>query len=220
MDVLKMGEKLIAKESDYTSGSLGWFGKGVNDAYDLYLVENSSKNLVLIIFMKIQFIFEDSNTLKWSRLDKQVFVSMFESAIKGKWGNNRLLKSLPSGKKVLLDFRFESLIDSWAISEHWEVHVKKIKKGGFSQSSVSHLHGNVSLDSEDIHFTHKGNGHSQRGIVHEFGHMLGLPDEYEVGTTHASDYSSIMNRGETVSSRHDAVYVNWLDKILKSKGIK
>ena len=35
--VLKSGEKLIAKETDYRSGSIGWFGTGVNDAYDIYL---------------------------------------------------------------------------------------------------------------------------------------------------------------------------------------
>lgn len=60
MDVLKPGEKIIAKEIDYTSGTLGWFNGGVNDAYDIYLVEDATKHLTLILFMKIQVLFEAS----------------------------------------------------------------------------------------------------------------------------------------------------------------
>lgn len=219
MKILKSGEKLIAKETDYTSGSIGWFGRGVNDAYDIYLVEDLSKNLILILFMKIQFIFESSSSMTWSSSDKKVFVSRFESVINRKWGNKRLLKTLSTGKKVYIDFRFESLIGGWSITEHWEVHVKKIKKGAFSRSSVNPKTGKVNLDSEDFTPVRKRGGGIQRGIIHEFGHMLGLPDEYEVGI-HTKDFHSIMNGGELIRSRHDAVYIKWLDKVLAKKGIK
>lgn len=50
-DVLRPGEKLIARQRDYTSGSIGWFGRGVNDAYDLYFVENTNGSFTLILFM-------------------------------------------------------------------------------------------------------------------------------------------------------------------------
>ena len=214
MAVLKPGEKLIAKNKDYSSGSIGWFGGGVNDAYDLYLVENPEKNLVLIIFMKIQFIFEDSGSMTWSLFDKNSFVSSFVTAIDTKWGFNRLLKILPSGKKVTIDFRFETITDSWSVTEHWEVHVKKIKKGTFSTSSVNPITGKVNLDSEDLTPVNKMGGGIQRGIVHEFGHMLGLPDEYKVGTPYEKDFSSIMNGGESIKDRHDLIYMKWLDKVL------
>lgn len=64
---LKPGERLIAKETDYTSGSIGYFGRGVNDAYDLYLVEEVTGNYILILFMKLQFLLENSSSLKWTK---------------------------------------------------------------------------------------------------------------------------------------------------------
>lgn len=213
MKVLKSGEKLIVKETV----AWWWFHKGVSDPlYDIYLVEDSSKNLILVIFMKIQFIFEKSKKMPWSLFDKNVFVKRFEHVINEKWGNKRLLKSLYKGKKVYLDFRFESTI-SWSISEHWEVHVKKATKK-FEISSVIRRKRRVNLDSND--FTPKkfrNQKETQRGIVHEFGHMLGLRDEYKVGSLYVKDVLSIMNHGESIRDRHDYVFIKWLDKILAEK---
>lgn len=220
MKILQSGEILIAKETDYTSGSIGLFGWGVNDAYDIYLAEDLSKNLILILFMKIQFIFDDSSSAPWTSLEKRIFVRRFESTINRKWGNKRLLKTISKGKNVYIDFRFESIIEGWSTTEHWEVHVKKIKKGAFSTSSVNPFTGRVNLDSEDFSTIPKKGGGRQRGIVHEFGHMLGLPDEYKLGTTHAKDFHSIMNGGELIRGRHDSVYIKWLDEVLTQKGIK
>ena len=132
-----------------------------------------------------------------------------------------MLRTLPtSGRLIHIDCRFNSRIGSWSITEHWEVHVKKIKPGTFATSSVSPLTGHVNLDSEDLAYRNKLGGGRQRGLVHEFGHMLGLPDEYKVGSPHSADVQSIMNAGEALRPRHDSVYVRWLDDVLAEKGIQ
>lgn len=213
MTVLQKGETLIAHESNYTTGALK-----INDAYDLYLVKPASGGYRLIIFMKLQFFFQDSGKYKWSTVDKTKFVNDWRTAVKTKWGN-RALKTLPSGKQIWLNFRFETQIDGW-MYDHWEITVKKIKPGGFSQSYVTPGKGEVMLDSEDLTFVNKGHSQKQRGVTHEFGHMLGIDDEYTKSSPHKTDYRSIMNRGETVLNRHDAVYMKWLNKIIKDKGIK
>ncbi len=213
MPVLNAGEKLIAHESDITSGELQ-----INDAYDLYLAKLTSGNYRLVVFMKLQFFFENSGTHKWTTAGKTAFVNKWRTAVKSKWGN-RVIKNLSGGKKVDLDFRFKTQIDGWML-DHWEITVKKIRPGGFSQSYVNPGWGNVSLDSEDLTLVRKGHGQRQRGVVHEFGHMLGINDEYLKSSPHKTDYRSIMNRGETILNRHNAPYIKWLDKKLKENGIK
>lgn len=213
MGVLTAGETLIAHESDITSGELN-----INDAYDLYLARLRTGSYRLVVFMKLQFFFEDSSKYKWSTGDKAAFVNKWKIAVKSKWAN-RVIKNLSGGKKVDIDFRFQTQIDGWML-DHWEITVKKIKPGGFSQSYVVPSWGNVSLDSEDLTLVRKGHGQRQRGVVHEFGHMLGIDDEYIKSSPHKTDYRSVMNRGELILNRHNTPYMKWLEKKLKDNGIK
>jgi len=105
--------------------------------------------------------------------------------------------------------------------DHWEVTVKKIPRGGWSGSWVRDGSVNeVLLDSEDLTLVKKNAGQRQRGAVHEFGHMLGLDDEYPTGSLHASDVTSIMHNGERIAGRHDAAFKTWLNAQLKDLGIK
>lgn len=106
--------------------------------------------------------------------------------------------------------------------DHWEITVTKITSGTFRKSSVNPATGNVVLDSEDFTSTPKGHSESQRGSVHvhEFGHMLGLLDEYKSSSPHSKDYSSILNRGEVIKPRHNDTPRTWAIKKLKSLGIE
>jgi hypothetical protein len=60
----------------------------------------------------------------------------------------------------------------------------------------------------------------QRGAVHEFGHMLGLDDEYTAGSPFAADRPAIMNAGEQLRPRYDDTLVGWLNRKLKSVRIE
>jgi hypothetical protein len=221
MNVLRPGEELIARETDFRSGTSR--SSSVNDAYDLYLARQRSGDYVLIGFMKVQFFFRDgnSNTLKWTVFEKNDFVTRWQQTIQTTWGG-RVIKPLRNGKKVRVDFRFQTRIGGWML-DHWELTVRKVES--FTVSSVMPGRGNAELDSRDLTPAPKrknpqtGVIYRQRGAVHEFGHMLGLDDEYEPNNPHKNDYASVMNAGETIYPRHDAVYMGWLNETLAEKRI-
>jgi len=211
-NVLNSGEKLIAKEGDVTAGDLK-----VNDAYDLYIVQTTDDNYILIVFMKLQFFFKDHGKEKWTEIEKDDFINNLEAAVKNVWGHNRVLKTLSDGKQVTLQYRFENKKGGFMM-DHWEITVHKIPFADFRQSCVYTFFGNVSLDSEDLTFVNKPHG-QQRGGVHEFGHMLGLGDEYLNTSSYKTVYDSIMNNGEKTYDRHFRFLNEWLDKQLKKKKI-
>jgi hypothetical protein len=213
MLILLPGETKIASETDIRAGTIGV--RGVNDAFDLYLVRLKNNDFKLIVFMKVQFFFVDGDAGEWNDAEKNTFVAKWKSAIQAKWGG-RIIKTLKSGQKVGIEFRFKTQIGGWML-DHWEVTVEKVSK--FALSSVNPLKGNVSLDSLDLRLTRKIGSIFQRGVVHEFGHMLGLGDEYHKNSLFNKDYKSVMNSGERVLKRHDAPYMVWLDDKLAEKGI-
>lgn len=213
---VKPTETLIDYDTDIRGGTIGI--AGVNDAYDLYLYKISTGNLRLEVSMKIQFYFKDSGTNVWTPAQKTTFVKNWKSEIKKIWCN-RVIKILPSGKKVHLDLDFDTQIGGRML-DHWEITVTRIPKGDFMRSSVNPLLGNVSLDSEDLTNVPKGcAGQLQTGAAHEFGHMLGLADEYITGSKHIIDCASIMHSGSSTRPRHDSTMIKWLDKTLKEHGI-
>jgi len=222
--ITKPGESIIAiRSSFHTGNSLGPLLSGnANNAFGLCLVKDSSRNYILIVYMKIQFIFENNKSLRWNQYEKTNFIDKFENLTNQKWGNLKQIKTLSKGNKVFLDYRFLSSYDNFSIGDHWDVYVKKIPRGSFDTSYVNQYLGIVQLDSEDFEPVTKrnGNGNTQRGAIHEFGHMIGLSDEYKAHSEYANDISSIMNRGEIVSFRHHSNYLNLLNKILTEKGIK
>ncbi len=71
---------------------------------------------------------------------------------------------------------------------HFRMDVTRIPKGRWTGSSVTtHAGAGVeknfaTLDSEDLTKTPKGGSEGQFGAVHEFGHMVGLGDQYGSGT--------------------------------------
>ena len=104
-----------------------------------------------------------------------------------------VIKILTSGKKIHLDLDFDTQIDGW-MADHWEITVTKIPKGCA--------------------------GKLQSGAAHEFGHMLGLADEYKTSSKHVKDCASIMHSGSSTRPRHNSTMIKWLEKTLIEHGIK
>jgi len=207
------GRKLVHSENDIKAGLLK-----IEDAYDLRLYKLPSGDYELIAFMKIQFYFEGSPIHIWAEQEKKSFVKKWESAIKQSWGSVTL-KLLKKGKKVRLNFEFDIQIGGF-MYDNWEITVTKIKQGGFRTSFVSIYNGAVTMDSEDLTPTNKGAKTPQRGAVHEFGHMLGIDDEYTKGSKYINDPLSIMHSSEKVRLRHSSTMNKWLDKALMLKRIQ
>ena len=214
MSILLDGETEIASEKGIRAGTIG-IG-GVKDAFDLYLASLKNGDYRLIVFMKLQFFFEKGNAGEWTESEKIDFVNRWKSAVKQRWAG-RTLKQLKAGKKITVDFRFETQIGGWML-DHWEISVEKVNK--FAVSSVNPVSKNVQLDSLDLKLTRKMGGGSQRGVVHEFGHMLGLDDEYQKSSPFHKDYTSVMNGGEVVLTRHDMPYMKWLEKKIREHDIQ
>jgi len=202
-------EECIDFETDVTAGELS-----ANDAYDLYLIAKGKdpKKYTLVCFMNLQFFFEDTGKLVWSEQEKKNYISKWEQSVRAVW-SYKILKTLKDGRKIVLDFKFKTKIEGFWLSDHWELSVKKISQD-FGQSSVTTFTGNSQLDDKDLNFAQKPSGEMQRGSTHEFGHMLGLDDEYTKGNVWINDKKSVMNNGEVVKGRHLTYFRNWLDKKL------
>lgn len=210
---LKAG--VLAEESDVTAGALR-----VNDAYDLKLSRLPTGGYELLCFMKLQFFFVKGSSGDWTKQEKAKYMTDWETAVKQAWGG-RVLKTLPTSKKqVVLRFGFSMQEGGWMF-DHWEITVSKITAGSFATSYVQAGLGNVTLDSEDLTPVSKGDasGCTQRGAVHEFGHMLGLDDEYDKPLAAGASSQSIMHSCEVVNQTHTAPFIKWLDKQIAGLGL-
>lgn len=176
----------------------------IHNAFDLRLYQNPSGDYEIVVCMKLQFFFENNHPHQWDEIEENIFIMEWEQNIHEIWGN-KILKTYPDGGKLSLHFEFTIQKGGWMF-DHWEITVLKIGKGDFNMSYVLPILNNVKLDSEDL--TTRG---TQRAAVHEFGHMIGLRDEYN-SAEHIHDYFSIMHNGEKVRDRHVFHFIDWADK--------
>jgi hypothetical protein len=211
--MIMTGRKLVHAEKDITAGILK-----VNDAYDLRLYQLPSGDYDLIVFMKLHFLFKNNGKHVWREDEKQTFVDRWETVIKQFWGG-KTFKLLNNGRKVNLNFEFDIQIGGLMFN-HWQISVTKIARGSVETSSVNIVFGNVTLDSEDFKPDYLGAAGFQRATVHEFGHMLGLDDEYEKSSEHFVDKLSVMHSAEYIRPRHNSTIKKWLNTAMMYKGIQ
>ncbi len=208
--------ELVASEDSVTAG-------GVRDAYDLKLYREPDGSYTLELNMKIEFDFktgvgDDGLPLEWTEQQKQEFMADYVRTVEEVWDGRKITTA--DGQEVTLDINldvseeagglFGSIGDAFDSSEHWNIDVTRVPEGGFRQSSVTPGRNTGDFDSEDVTLTPKGD-QMQYGSAHEFGHMIGLPDEYPADSPHTDDDPSVMNRGGEVRDRHLDILEDWVD---------
>ena len=180
----------------------------------------------------------------WTRAEKNKWKNSFDTLIEGRWGGKyHFTNSNIPWATVYVDVEVEESARDW----HYRLDVNKIPKGDTDGSSVTHFTRGgaaiantgrhyATLDSEDMEWwdkrsaADKRNGvtNSQKGAVHEFGHMIGLGDEYadgRAGVDHSALVQSalgnvvaegrtndIMSIGNSIEKQH---YVTFLDALQK-----
>ena len=210
------GEReLVASEDSVTAG-------GVRDAYDMQLYREPDGTYTLELDMKVEFDFTDGpDGQTWTAQEKQQFIDDYRSAVESSWSGHAITSD--TGQQVTLDVNLDvvekpdgffggvrDLVDG---SENWSIEVVKIDAGGFSQSYVVPSQNTGRFDSEDVNPVNKGASDPQVGAAHEFGHMIGLPDEYNGngGPDAQRDTDSVMHTGMDVRERHMDIVETWVN---------
>jgi hypothetical protein len=217
--------QLIAEENKVTPPITSVGGQAARGAYDLHLYHalNAPGFGVLVVSVNLEMDFQSGTSslpatlgtaLHWAPHEITDFMDKAKNAIETVWTNQHpiviqgdALPTLPSviGVKYEIDVRARAIRN-----RHWKLTVRKTDD--HLQSEVDRPTNTAQVDSMDV-IGRVRRGHTQRGIVHEFGHMQGLRDEYDADVTgfiHIGDRPSVMNNGESVRPRHYAPLAHWL----------
>lgn len=174
---------------------------------------------VLVVKMILQFQFNDGPGGSWTPGEKTAFAVDFIRLVRSLWGEKFRITTtstvpLRAARDVGVVFDLRYYIDGWHTNDDFELSVEKHSPTApMATSSCGYSLGNTYLDSNDLRGESKGATMQQRAAPHEFGHMLGLRDEYTAANDnphHVGDLNSMMNVGETVRERHYAPFAQWL----------
>jgi hypothetical protein len=209
-------------------------GTKADAAYDLALypeLGNESRG-VLVVTVIGSFKFVDGTTsnpatpgvkLTWTALEKSIFMDGFKNICAAAWGEQHRITTtsrFPAIKDigVIFDIKCAEGMSTFDHS-HWNMTTTKID-ANWVVSSVRACggwvsNGEIRLDSVDLTPVSKGGPQTQRDAVHEFGHMLGLRDEYPAANDNLNwltDPISVMHFSEKVQPRHYVFFADWIGR--------
>lgn len=197
---------------------LGSFFNGQSYWLQLHPELGRPDRSVLVVKMILQFQFEDGDHGSWTQSEKDSYAHTFVDSIVAIWSEKFRITTtsttpVKEARDVGVNFEFPYFVDGWHTDDDFEISVKKVPADKFEHSSCQYNSGNTYLHTESIKPWNKGGSMMQHPNVHEFGHMLGLRDEYpeaDANKNYVADLDSIMNKGEIVRERHYAPFANWL----------
>ena len=185
---------------------------GVRDAYDMRMYQETDGSYTLEMNMKVGMSFvEGPKGQQWTAADQEQFKRDFASVVEGSWSGHTFTSD--TGQQVTLDVNLD-IVDSAADDgANWNVEIVKINDGEFNQSYVIPSQNTGVFDSGDVKPVEKGATDPQYAAAHEFGHMIGLPDEYNGrgGPEAQKDTDSIMHTGMDVRDRHLDIVESWVN---------
>ena len=209
---------------------------------------SASLAIELVIFMKIQFLFKDNlgdsdwstppfKKTSWTKDEKKDFVDEWVKTIRSSWDNIFVRDFFRYPVRLRLEF--ETSIDGISFGDYWEISVlKKFPKdfrdnvnyrkrtselsfsaNNFSSATIEKNSIVRKSKTMTISFTEFEMSTSQQTSPHEFGHMIGLSDEYDEALEdnirrghkeisfypneyHQTEFHSIMHYGPLVFQRH------------------
>lgn len=183
--------------------------------------ESGRDRSVMVVTMVLQFQFNSGSGGDWTSTEKDAFAHNFVDSVISVWSEKFRISTTSTvpvsfARDVGVIFNFPYYIDGWHTDDDFELSVEKVPAAAAWQVSMcGYSNGETTLDSNDLRNETKGASMTQRDAVHEFGHMLGLRDEYaaapaSANKNHLADVDSIMNVGELVRKRHYAPFAAWL----------
>ena len=196
---------LVASEDSVQAG-------GVRDAYDLRMYQETDGSYTLELNMKVGMSFvEGPQGQQWTAADQEQFKRDFADVVEGSWSGHQFTSD--TGQQVTLDVNLDIVDSADADGANWNVEIVKINDGEFNQSYVIPSQNTGVFDSGDVQPVEKGATDPQYAAAHEFGHMIGLPDEYNGrgGPEAQKDIDSIMHTGMDVRDRHMDLVESWVN---------
>jgi hypothetical protein len=200
-----------------------------NNFQSKFNAELDHQDALLTLHVKINFNFRPAGTYPdfdgtmvpspgWTQAQRNTWQSGFISHIQNRWSwKFGLIPSAARSNNYLDHYNVRVRLRPVTTGAHHTVNVVNVAAGTFFRSSAGV--GSASLDSGDINNRNMGGGRMQRGVEHEFGHMMGLNHPGGAGSgaaTYAADADSIMGSGSTVRSSN---YQPFVDAIRAITGI-